>query len=468
MEEPREQAASEEEKKLKKIGQITGELLTTERSHINNFNFAHVNFEPYVAHDLVDPEDKTLIRIYLEQWDILQALYDQLPFSYIEPGAERFNDFFSSQAFASYESWHIGMSVWTERLMALGQKYASILPVNSDGKEGANAVAISVVQRLPRHEMLVREIKRVDALIDPGLIATMRSKITLANELLLNDSRLPFWSEHTQTALSKIKEDIDNSALDSLGKIKAYHALILMIDNKVLGSEKSAEQLIVARDLAKNVFEQIKMRIPEVSTMAELVQLTGLLKEIRDAVQTPVGAQKAGKRMWGGESTAESKTIQKQLREYFADAPQILAKAAEIMRSSTEPVEVKSMAVRNLMGLVLEQGKVLSGQRLSLARELARPALNDAVEYYRAHGNISAIYESISKISQAVQSPMMVGIFKKVTGKTESDGQNKTIQKQFREFVENPRRYVASLDAARLDSTTSESDDRSENSSPEI
>ncbi len=431
----------------KKISYIIKELVDTEATYIAMVGLAHDHFDPYLADPRVEVSDKRLFQAYLEQWDTLKTLYDQLPFDLLSNSeqslTQNFVDFCRTPAFITYQKMHIGMNLWVRKIDSLYEKYSLIIPKNQAVKLRYHAVVIAPAQRLPRHELFIKEVNKVDESMNPIILNKLKQLIDFINELSPNNTS---WTDHTNEVWIEIRDVITGSKLSDQDKIKAYHSMIGMLDGGLFGNENPVEKLAAIRTCAQRAFEMIKLQLPLASTMTEIVQLTSMLKDIRDAAQTPAGTDKAAKRFFGGESTSNSKTIQKQLREYFSDTPMILQHATEIMQSSSESIVVKSTMARALLDLVLEPGKSISGLQLSSARLLAQAALNGAVEEYKTQDSMDQhMHDTMSKISEAVASPAVDRFFKRITGNTESNGVNKSIQKCLREFVRDPAAYVASL-----------------------
>ena len=441
--------AKEHGPNLKKVSYLIEELVNTEASHIAMVGLAHEHLEPYLADPRVETRDKRLLQAYLRQWDTLKTLYDQLPFDLLSNSeqslTQNFVNFCSTPAFITYQKMHIGMFPWVRQINTLYEKYSSINLKNEDLQQKLrfDAVVIAAAQRLPRHELLMKDVKKADESMNTSIIIKIKKLNTFINELSPNNTS---WTDHTNEVWLEILNGVSSSNLSDQDKIKAYHSMIVMIDGGLFGNENPVEKLAAIRTYAERAFELIKTQFPLASTMTEIVQLTSILKDIRDLAQTPAGTDKAAKRFFGGESTSNSKTIQKQLREYFTDTPMILHHATEIMQSSSESIVEKSTMARALLDLVLEPGKSISGVQLSSARLLAKAALDDAVEEYKARGVMDEhMHDAMTKINEAVASPVVERFFKRVTGNTESDGVNKSIQKCLREFVHDPAAYIASL-----------------------
>ena len=439
--------AKESRDHSEKIKKVINELIESESRYISMADFAHSNFDRYLTEPAVDINDTQLLKTYLAQWDTLKALYDQLPFELLSNekhhATQNFTDFYTSQPFISYQTWHLGLFFWTKHLADLSAKYEHIIPVNRHGKEGASAVAISAVQRLPRHELLATQVQKADDTLNSDVIKRIKALITSVNELNPGDTH---WNAQTNEALNAILNAIRASTVGDIDKIKAYHNMIDVIGAGVLGNEHAAERLAAQRNYAKVAFELIKEQLQKTSTLTDMVQLTSYLKDIRDSVQTPAGTDKTLKRLWGGESTDGQKTIQKQLREFFSESSHLFEKATALMTTSSETTVEKATMARTLLNLVLGRGNAINTTQLTCARLLAKAALDEAVEEYKKTGHMDErMRETMVKIYNAVASSTVDKFFKRVSGHTASHGMNKSIQKCLREFIDNPSEYVTSL-----------------------
>ena len=163
---------------LKKVSFLIEELVNTEASHIAMVGLAHDHFDPYLADPRVEASDKRLFQAYLEQWDTLKILYDQLPFDLLSNSeqslTQNFVDFCRTPAFITYQKMHIGMNLWVRKIDSLYEKYSLIIPENQAVKLRYNAVVIAPAQRLPRHQLLMKEVNKCDESMNPSILNKLK------------------------------------------------------------------------------------------------------------------------------------------------------------------------------------------------------------------------------------------------------------------------------------------------------